>query len=123
MKMIPLFRHWSRSRVDRLCGLLQWHYYQPGARVVNQGAAADNVYFILDGGCAVTKDVFIKRRNKWPKGKRSWEVKRVTETVNVKLMELEGGSYFGEKGILENAPRAATVSAKTSNRLAIASTV
>ena len=29
-------------------------------------------------------------------------------------MELDAGTYFGEKGIIENAPRAATVSAKTS---------
>ncbi|KAH8054424.1 cGMP-dependent protein kinase [Aureococcus anophagefferens] len=43
--------------------------------------------------------------------KRSWVTKKVTETVNVRLLELDSGSYFGEKGILENTTRAATVAA------------
>ncbi|KAH8045418.1 cGMP-dependent protein kinase [Aureococcus anophagefferens] len=111
MKRIPLFRHWSRSRLDRLCDMLQWNYFKAGTVVVRQGDLPDNVYFILDGRCVVSKDVFVKRTNRWPSGKRSWVTKKVTETVNVRLLELDSGSYFGEKGILENTTRAATVAA------------
>ena len=74
MKRIPLFRHWSRSRLDRLCDMLQWNYFKAGTVVVRQGDLPDNVYFILDGRCVVSKDVFVKRTNRWPSGKRSWVI-------------------------------------------------
>lgn len=93
MKRIPLFRHWSRSRLDRLCDMLQWNYFKAGTVVVRQGDLPDNVYFILDGRCVVSKDVFVKRTNRWPSGKRSWVTKKVTETVNVRLLELDSGSW------------------------------
>ena len=79
MRGIALFRHWSRSRVDRLCDLLQWHYFAPDTVIVRQGDAPDNVYFILEGVCVVTKDVYVKKQNTWPTGVKSWTVKHVRD--------------------------------------------
>ncbi|KAJ8612872.1 hypothetical protein CTAYLR_002057 [Chrysophaeum taylorii] len=109
MKNVPLFASWSRTRLHQLCSSLQWNHFKKGERIITQGDPCDNVYFIIDGKCQVTKDVHIKSQNRWPKTTRSWVTKTCTETVTVKLMVLGPNDYFGEKGILQNMPRAATV--------------
>lgn len=112
IKHVPIFAHWSRTRLHQVCNMLQWHHFKCGDIIVKQGDPCANVYFIIQGKCEVAKDVYVQNTNRWPAGKRKWVTKTCTATVNVKLMELGPGDYFGEKGILENSKRAATVTAR-----------
>lgn len=111
IKSVPLFARWSRTRLEQICTLLQWNYYQKGEVIIKQGDAPTNVYFIIDGRCDVSKLVHIRKQNRWPTGKRSWVTKTFNETVDVLVAQLGPNDYFGEKGILENTERAATVTA------------
>lgn len=111
IKKVPLFAHWSRTRLNHLCGRLRWHHFKKGDVVIKQGDPCENIYFIIDGNCEVSKDIYVRNRNTWPTGIKSWVTKTYTDTVTVALMDLGPDAYFGEKGILENSLRAATVTA------------
>ena len=109
----PARARWARSRLDRVCSLLQWRYVKAGAVIIRQGEKPDNVYFVLEGRCEVTKDIVLKAENRWPTGAKNWTVKVCTAVRPFKVLELGPGSYFGEKAIIEDALRAATVTAAT----------
>lgn len=111
IKKVPLFAHWSRTRLNHLCGRLRWHHFKKGDVVIKQGDPCENIYFIIDGSCEVSKDIYVRNRNTWPTGIKSWVTKTYTDTITVALMDLGPDAYFGEKGILENSLRAATVTA------------
>merc|ERR1712216_1003335 len=113
LRGIPWFSMWARSRLDRVVSLLQWRYINAGAVIVRQGDPPDNVYFVLEGTCVVTKDIVLTSKNRWPTGKRAWKEKTCTAVRPFKLVELGPGKYFGEKAIIEETVRAATVSAQT----------
>ena len=113
LRAIPLFARWARSRLDRVCSLLQWRFVKAGAVIIRQGEKPDNVYFVLEGTCEVTKDIVLKAQNRWPTGAARWTVKVCTAVRPFKVLELGPGSYFGEKAIIEDSVRAATVAAAT----------
>lgn len=111
IKNVPLFAFWSRARLHQTCSKLQWHDYKKGDEIIRQGEPCDNVYFIIEGRCEVSKCVHLRNQNRWPSGTRSWVTKTCIESISVKVSELGPNDYFGEKGILENSTRAATVKA------------
>ena len=99
----------ARSRVQPAAV----RYVKAGAVIIRQGEKPDNVYFVLEGRCEVTKDIVLKAENRWPTGAKNWTVKVCTAVRPFKVLELGPGSYFGEKAIIEDALRAATVTAAT----------
>ena len=66
LKNVPLFRRWSKSKVHKICQMLTFHYLRRGDRVVRQGEATDNVYFLLDGGCLISRHRVERGQNSWP---------------------------------------------------------
>jgi CRP-like cAMP-binding protein/Zn-dependent protease len=89
---LPLFADVPEDVLSDLAGRVTLRPYAPGQPVVRQGDRADAFYVVRTGALQV--------------------VEEDPDTGNERaLRSLERGDSFGELGLLENAPRAATVRA------------
>lgn len=113
LKNVPMFRSWAKSRLTRLCGLVRRVDFRAGAMIIKQNDPPDNVYFVLEGSCAVVKTIEIRTQNRWPTGIRSHNTTVRCAHKLVPLIELGPGTCFGERGILHGERRKATVTATT----------
>jgi signal transduction histidine kinase len=81
------------DEIEELIANSQVHSYLPGAILCRENAVEDRFYMILDGEAEVTKDI--------------------NNHESRLLQTLSAGDFFGEMALIHNAPRAATVTAKT----------
>lgn len=81
------------DEIEELIANSQVHSYLPGAILCRENAVEDRFYMILDGEAEVTKDI--------------------NNSESRLLTTLAPGDFFGEMALIHNAPRAATVMAKT----------
>lgn len=81
------------DEIEELISNSQVHSYLPGAVLCREDAVEDRFYMILDGEAEVTKDI--------------------NNSESRLLQTLAPGDFFGEMALIHNAPRAATVTAKT----------
>ena len=93
-KIIPrAFPGIKTNEIEELIANSQVHSYAPGSILCQENAVEDRFYMILEGEAEVTKII------------NNVE----TRTLN----SLGPGDFFGEMALIHNAPRAATVTAKT----------
>ena len=93
-KIIPrAFPGIKTNEIEELISNSQVHSYAPGSILCQENAVEDRFYMILEGEAEVTKII------------NNVE----TRTLN----SLGPGDFFGEMALIHNAPRAATVTAKT----------
>jgi len=88
VREIPMFRHLSRSELERIAGWLQSYSVPEGDLLVREGASAHEFFLIEEGEAVVLQD-----------GER--------------IGELGPGDFFGEIGLLETQRRTASVVATT----------
>ena len=81
------------DEIEQLIANSQVHSYLPGATLCRENAVEDRFYMILDGEAEVTKNI--------------------NNSESRLLTTLSPGDFFGEMALIHNAPRAATVTAKT----------
>ena len=81
------------DEIEELIANSQVHSYLPGAILCRENAVEDRFYMILDGDAEVTK--------------------HINNSESRLLTTLAPGDFFGEMALIHNAPRAATVTAKT----------
>jgi signal transduction histidine kinase len=93
-KIIPrAFPGIKAGEIEELITNSQVHTYAPGAVLCRENAVEDRFYMILEGDVEVTK---------------------VINNTEARLLKTLGpGDFFGEMALIHNAPRAATVTAKT----------
>jgi CRP-like cAMP-binding protein len=88
LRDVPMFRHLSKSELERVAGWLQVYSIPEGDLLVREGASAHEFFMIEDGEAAVLED-----------GER--------------IALLGPGDFFGEIGLLETGKRTASVVATT----------
>ena len=81
------------DEIEQLIANSQVHSYLPGAILCRENAVEDRFYMMLDGEAEVTKNI--------------------NNSESRLLTTLLPGDFFGEMALIHNAPRAATVTAKT----------
>lgn len=81
------------DEIEELIANSQVHTYLPDAILCRENAVEDRFYMILDGEAEVTKNI--------------------NSSESHLLTTLTPGDFFGEMALIHNAPRAATVTAKT----------
>ena len=91
-KTIPLFERLSTRQLMDLAGVVTEEKHRVGETLCSEGDEWGGMYFIVDGEAAVTKGEKL-------------------------LAELGPSAFFGEMSLFDNAPRSATVTAKTAIRL------
>ena len=89
---VPMFRHLGIRQRARLALLFCRRTYQPGTVIVRQGDTSMSFYVVLTGKVRVV---------------------RQTASDTVDIVEEGPGSFFGEMGVIDDLPRAATVMALT----------
>jgi signal transduction histidine kinase len=93
-KIIPrAFPGIKPDEIEDLIVNSQVHSYTPGAVLCQENAVEDRFYMILEGEAEVTKNI--------------------NNNESRLLKTLGAGDFFGEMALIHNAPRAATVTAKT----------
>lgn len=94
LRNVPLLQKLTDQEHARIASLLEEKTYSCNQTIIKQGQQSDGFFIIYKG------EVVVTRRNK-------------DDEKDVELGRLGTGDYFGEAGLLSNAPRGATVTATT----------
>ena len=86
---IPMFRHLGNRQRSRLASLFCRRRYGAGDVIVRQGDTSLSFYVVLSGRVRI--------------------VRHSAGDAGVEILEEGPGSFFGEMGVIDDLPRAATV--------------
>lgn len=84
LEKIPLFAFLNYKERSALLSIITTRHFPPGAAIVQEGSQGEDLYILMQGHVVVEK-------------------------AGQRIGELGPGAYFGEMGLVDNAPRSATV--------------
>ncbi|XP_076244479.1 uncharacterized protein LOC143185402 [Calliopsis andreniformis] len=93
-----VFKKYPNHLRKRLADICIYQYLQPGRVIIKQNREAENLYFIINGECSVSRKV----TDRW-----------TGEVQKIDMGTLMPGDIFGEIALLHKIPRTATVVSKT----------
>lgn len=91
LAQVPIFEELSRKELQKIVGISYKRDYNEGEEIVREGQPSAGMYVIMRGEVKVTR--------------------RSDEGIEIKLATIGAGDFFGDVGLLENAPRTATITA------------
>ena len=94
LKAIPLFHHLTYKELTAVLAISSTRTYPGGREIVIEGQPGDELFVVVRGRVAVEKS-------------------------GVEIGELKSGGHFGEMGLIDNAPRSATVRATEPTRVMV----
>ena len=94
LRKISLFRHLSYKEQSTVLSIASTRTYPAGREIVIEGQQGNELFVILRGRITIEKD-------------------------GVAVTELRAGHHFGEMGLIDSAPRSATIRAKDPTRVMI----
>lgn len=94
LRKISLFRHLSYKEQSAILSIAMTRSYPAGREIVVEGQEGNELFVILRGRIVIEKD-------------------------GQAVTELRGGHHFGEMGLIDSAPRSATIRAKDPTRVMI----
>ncbi|MEE8408088.1 MAG: Stp1/IreP family PP2C-type Ser/Thr phosphatase [Myxococcota bacterium] len=94
LKRIPFFAHLNYNELVKVVGLTQLRKVSEGADFITEGDTGDELYVVLAGEVDVVKG-------------------------NEVIVSLKAGAHIGEMALIDNAPRSATVRAKSETNLLV----
>lgn len=102
-----MFSCLNPQELDIVLGAMQYVKKQPGEVIIKEGDDGDNLYVVESGVLSCTKHFVRNIFNLFQKG----------QPEPTFLKEYNPGEAFGELALLYNAPRAATIVAKSEAEL------
>jgi len=96
---VPLLAHLSDRQRSRMAQLATTRLYEEGSIIVKQGDTSMALYVVLTGRATIDRE------------------SEAGKTVRVD--EVTHGGFFGEMGLIEDLPRAATVTAEEATECAL----
>ena len=96
LRKISLFRHLTYKEQTAVLSLATTRSFAPGEEIVVEGEQGDELFVVTSGKVAI-------------------------ENAGVEIAELRAGGHFGEMGLIDNAPRSATVRATESTQVMVIS--
>ena len=97
LKRVQIFDGLSNRELRNFARISYQRTYAENETIVIEGQDSAGMYVILDGTVKVTR--------------------KVEDGTTITLKTLEDGTFFGDVGLLDNAPRTATVTAIRSSRI------
>lgn len=94
LKRIPFFAHLNYNELVKVVGLTQLRKVTAGEDFISEGDNGDELYVVLAGEVDVVKGDEV-------------------------IVSLKAGAHIGEMALIDNAPRSATVRAKTESNLLV----